>query len=131
MYHDIFKVTRANCAKVIKKRGRPPKCVLGATESQKDEEEDQNRPKRMRVQQKASISSLTSSLDPFDELNKMPGITPESPKKDHCDLKPRVSTKSKKKVARTILASPAILPSIKTKVHHYHHHPMLLLLTPE
>ena len=105
--------------KAIQKGGRPPKRMLGAAESQ----EDRNRLKKMRVQHKASISSSISSLDPFTALNEMPGITPESPQKDHCDLKPRVSSKGKKKVIRTILAPPAAPPSIKPKVKVHHQEP--------
>ena len=103
--------------KVNRKRGRPPKCALGATESQNDKEEDQKRLKRTRLQQIASISSSTSSLDPFAALNEMPGITPESPKKDHYALKPGGPSKGKK-VVRTILPSPDAPSNIKMKVHH-------------
>jgi hypothetical protein len=109
----------------IRKRGRPQKHhVLQPSEAQ--DIEDLPRLKRTRLQQKASIPSSPSPLDPFEALNMMPGITPESPKKDHCDLKPKVSGKGKQAITKTG-ASTSAPPNVKTKVHH--HYLTLLLLT--
>ena len=81
--------------------------------------EDLPRLKKTRLQQKASIPSSSSPLDPFDALNMMPAITPESPKKDHCDLKPKVSVKGKQDVTKTGASTSAPL-KVKTKVHHHY-----------
>jgi hypothetical protein len=104
----MVKITKSNFEKAIRKRGRPPKEHL---ESQDDDDggggKNLKRLKKTRLQQKSSMSP-----DPFFALNMMPGITPESPKKDHCDLKPKVSYKGKE-VVRVNYAAP---PNFKVKV---------------
>jgi hypothetical protein len=91
----MFKITKSNFEKAIRKHGRPAKKHV---ESQDVDDEKPKGLKKTRLQQKSSISSSSSSscsLDPFLALNMMPGITPESPKKDHFDSKPEMSKKGK------------------------------------
>jgi hypothetical protein len=48
----------------------------------------------------------------------MPGITPESPKRDHCDFKFQIPQKGKKRVERVIPASSAAPTNPKNKMNN-------------